>query len=81
MNGSSSRSSYSLGGLITLKYFETRITYKLIKELPKVLVILAPAWPHNGSPAYQVLVGSFYRCLKVATHALNIADSHSGYNG
>ena len=43
MNGSSSRSSNSLGGLITLKYFETPITYKLIKELPKVLVILAPS--------------------------------------
>ena len=43
MNGSSSRSSNSLGGLITLKYFETPITYKLIKELPKVLVKLAPS--------------------------------------
>ena len=43
MNGSSSRSSNSLGELITLKYFETPITYKLIKELPKVLVILAPS--------------------------------------
>ena len=41
MNGSSLRSSNSLGGSITLKYFETPITYKLIKELTEV--ILAPS--------------------------------------